>query len=61
MAYIRKFLIFLHDLNRILGEEFSPSHCVSIFLRNIKDDNYDQEISILKPPANQAWEQSDCN
>ena len=48
MAYINKFLIYLRDLNKIPGEEFSASHGVSIFLRNIKDDDYQQEISILK-------------
>ena len=48
MAYINKFLIYLRDLNKIPGEEYSASHGVSLFLRNIKDDDYQQEISILK-------------
>ena len=48
MAYINKFLIYLRDLNKIPGEEFSASHGVSLFLRNIHNDDYKQEISILK-------------
>ena len=48
MAYINKFLIYLCDLNKIPGEEFSASHGVSLFLRNIHNDDYKQEISILK-------------
>ena len=48
MAYINKFLIYLRDLNKIPGEEFSSSHGVSLFLRNIHDEDYRQEISILK-------------
>ena len=36
MSYINKFLIYLCDLNKIPGEEFSASHGVSLFLKNFQ-------------------------
>ena len=47
-SYINKFLIWLRDLNKIPGEHFSPSHGVSLFLRNIHDDEYKTQVGILK-------------
>ena len=45
-------------LNKIPGEEFSASHVVSLFICNIKDEDYKQEISILKTSNKQKCVQA---
>ena len=46
--YINKFLIWFRDLNKIPGEEYSNSHGISLFLRNIHDPDYTTTTGILK-------------
>ena len=46
--YINKFLIWFRDLNKIPGEGYSNSHGISLFLRNIRDTEYETTVGILK-------------